>query len=264
MTLFGYTLLFLRNRKKLTLSALSEALGIGITTLENIESGYIVPETDLAQKIADYFGVTVGYMKGSVEMEMPPQSGDASDVRTPQRYVRLKPISLQVTENGDVIRCSAETGDVILPLPASDRSDYMAIQITDNSMVRYGAMAGSMLAVRQDPLKIRNGDLVLLLSDEGHTILRRYFRKGNDVLLRSDDDDLLPPIKLSDCDKTCRLIGTVVQIRTDIDADFLNRRSQNPPRLPVEILPPPDMKKQEGTGGIADYMYAYIFDKKEK
>lgn len=257
MTLFGYTLSFLRSRKKLSCAALSEALGIGKTTLENIESGYIVPEMDVATKIADYFGVTVAYMKGSVEFSVPPATGGEGSMRVPQRYVRLRPVTIQRLESGTEVRQAAEANEIILPLPAGDRSDYVAIEVTDNSMARYCATAGDLLVVREDALKIRNGDLVLLLSDDGHVIVRRYFRDGDGIVLRSDNDDLLPPIRLSDCDKTCRLIGTVVKIMIDTDAEFLERRAQNPPRLPAEILPPPDMTKQEGTGGIAEYMHIY-------
>jgi len=258
MTLFGYTLTFLRCRRKLSLAALSEALGIGQTTLRNIESGYIVPEMDVATKIADYFGVTVAYMKGSVSFSVPPLSEDADSLHTPQRYVRLRPVTVQRLDSGAEVHHSADANEIILPLPAGDRSDYIAIQVTDNSMARYCAMAGDFLVVREDALKIRNGDLVLLLSDDGHVIMRRYFRDGQGAILRSDNDDLLPPIRLSDCDKTCRLIGSVVKIMIDTDAAFLERRSQNPPRMPDEILPPPDMTKQEGTGGsLADYMHIY-------
>ncbi len=257
MTLFGYTLRFLRARRNLTLSALAKALGLGITTLENIESGYIQPEEALAKEIAAYFGVTVGYMKGSVEFSAPPTDADKETFSSPTRYVRLRPVSLSGPDMGTALRQGTPAEEIVLPLPASDRSEYIAVEVTDNSMARYRALSGDVLVVRDDALKIRSGDLVLLLTDEGHAILRRYFREGDEIVLRSDNDDLLPPIRLGDCDKTCRLVGTVVKIMIDTDAEFMERRAQNPPRLPDEILPPPDMEAQKGGEAAADYMYLY-------
>jgi len=93
MTLFGYTLRFLRGRNKLTLSELSRELDLGITTLENIEDGYIEPEEDAARRIADYFGVTVSYMKGSAELHLV-KSDETEAMHTPQRFVRLRPVVL--------------------------------------------------------------------------------------------------------------------------------------------------------------------------
>ncbi|MBE7024705.1 MAG: helix-turn-helix domain-containing protein [Ruminococcaceae bacterium] len=257
MTVFGYTLRFLRKKNNLTLDALSEALGIGEMTLANIENGYIQPEEETAGRLADFFGVTVHYMKGCVELTVTDAETDAA--HTPRRFVRLRPIPMSFSESEAEARQVLPEQEIILPLPAGDRSEYIAVQVTDNSMLRYRVMAGDTLVVRQDPLRIRNGDLVLLISDAGHTILRRYFREGSTVLLRSDAEDLLPPIRLADCDKTCRLIGTVVQIRIDVTGAFAHRRAQNPPELPEEILPPPDMEKQEGSGSMAAFMHDYGF-----
>lgn len=257
-TIFGYTLRFLRQRKNVTLAALSEAVGLGVTTLENIESGYILPPAAAEEKLAAYFGVTVSYMNGTAEMVVPPCAVDGEEVHTPQRYVRLRPITLGREGNGKEVRGHTEAADVILPLPQSDRSTYIAVQVTDNSMMRYRAEAGDILVVREDVHKIRNGDLVLLLADSGHTLLRRYFREDGDVILKSDDDDLLPPIRLYECDETYRLIGTVIRIIIEVDAAFLKRRAQNPPLNPEEILPP-RIESLKGSGGIAEYMHEYTF-----
>ncbi len=258
MTLFGYTLRFLRAKKELSCEELGKALGIGPATLENIENGYIDPEDSLAEKIAAYFGVTVGYMQGSVEVMMPPEKAEEDALLSPTRYVRLRPFSFQSSEDGKALRQSPVPAEIVLPLPAGDKSTYIAVQVTDNSMSRYRIFAGDYLVVRDDAMKIRQGDLVLLLSKDGNAIVRLYHREGDTILLRSDMDDLLPPVRLSDCDASCRLVGTVVKIMVDVDADFIKRRSQNPPLLPEELLPPPDMEKQEGTkNALAEYMHIY-------
>lgn len=263
MTLFGYTLRFLRGRKNLTLPALSRCLGIGVTTLENIENGYIQPEEDAARRIADYFGVTVAYMKGCAELTLP-KNGEENAVHTPQRLVRLRPVALPFPDSETEIRQGGPPAEIILPLPAGDRSDYVAVRATNNSMTRYRVMAGDTLIVQQDPLQIRDGDLVLLCSEDGQTILRRYFRRGEDVLLQNDEDDMMPPIRLSACDKTLRLVGRVAHIWIDTDGAFARRQAQNPPLLPEEILPPPDLDALEGSDGLAAYKFDYGFGEKKK
>ncbi len=263
MTLFGYTLRFLRSRRNISLSALSHSLQIGETTLANIESGYISPEDTTAKQIADFFGVTVAYMKGSVEFTLPGAREADGSVHSPQRFVRLRPVALPLDDSGNGLGQSVSEQEIILPLPAGDRSAYIAVKVTDNTMVRYRAMAGDTLIVRQDPLQIRDGELVLLLTDAGQTVLRRYFREGDTVMLRSDEDDLEPPVRLSDCDSSCRLVGSVMHIWIDTDGAFAHRRAQNPPLLPDEILPPPNMEAQTGNrGSLAAYKFDYGFGKK--
>lgn len=258
MTVFGYTLRFLRKKNNMTISALSGATGIGEISLTNIENGYIKPQDEIAKRLAAFFDVTVPYMMGYAECDVVDTETDA--LQTPRRFVRLRPLPMSFSETEGALWQAKPEQEIILPLPSSDHSTYVAVQVTDNSMARYRVMAGDTLVVRQDPLKIRNGDLVLLLSDAGNVILRRYFYENGQVILRSDADDLLPPIYLADCDKTCRLVGSVVQIRIDVTSSFTHKRAQNPPELPEEILPPADMEKQEGHGSMA-YMHSYSFGK---
>ena len=65
MTIFGKTLLFLREKDHVTKETLAEAVGMPLSMIENLESGYIEPDAETATKIAKYFGVTAGYMRGS-------------------------------------------------------------------------------------------------------------------------------------------------------------------------------------------------------
>ncbi len=65
MTIFGKTLQFLRDKDGVTAEKLAEAIGIQVSMIENLENGYIEPDTETASLIAKYFGVTVGYMRGS-------------------------------------------------------------------------------------------------------------------------------------------------------------------------------------------------------
>ncbi len=235
MTLFGYTQRDLRRRKNVSLEALGEAVGLGVATLENIESGYILPSEAAAKKIAAYFGVTVGYMRGSVEISLEMADGEMPAAGSPERFVKLRPVSVDIFGDGAPMQEPEAVRDIILPLPATDRSTYMAVRWGDNSMTRYRIEAGDILVVREDAFSVRNGDLVLVKTEDARTVLRRYFREGGEITLRSDDDDLLLPISLRVCDANYRLLGVVTEILVEVDSAFLQRRAKNPP-LPAEEL----------------------------
>ncbi len=254
MTLFGYTLRFLRSRERMSLSALAERLGLHEAVLRNIEDGYIEPEEAVAETIASFFHVTIGYMKGSVEVYVP----EENKASAPTRFVRLQPRPLDPKLCEENMLRAAETREVILPVPSVDRSEYMAVVATDNTMHRYCVMAGDILVVQNSAGGLRNGDLALLTTKLGQVILRRYFREGDEIVLRSDADDLLPPIRIGEKDRTCRIVGKVVEIIRKVDAAFLDLRAQNPPQMPEEILPPPQfpLEKEE-----EEAAYTYQFGK---
>ncbi len=238
MILFGYTLENLRRRKNISLAALSEAVGIGVTTLENLESGYIEPDADAAKRIADYFGVTVGYMKGSIDIVL---DDDASPkAGAPERIVKLRPVSARLFE-GETLRQDTPCRDILLPLPGGDRHNYIAVLWSDNSMTRYRIEAGDILVVREYSGEIRSGDMVLFCDPTKKVMLRRYWREGNTVTLRSDADDLLLPIRMKLPDSQYTIIGVVTEILIKVNDDFLYRHFQNPPLPSVErpdIAPP--------------------------
>lgn len=252
MTLFGYTLRFLRVREKMSLSALAERLGLHETVLRNIEEGYIEPEEAVAEAVAAFFHVTTGYMKGSVEVLVP----EENKASTPTRFVRLQPRPLDPKLSEENILRAAETREVILPVPTGDRSEYMAVVATDNTMHRYCVMAGDILVVQNNAGGLRDGDLALLTTKMGQVILRRYFWENGEIVLRSDADDLLPPIRLRPTDRTCRIVGKVVEIIRKVDAAFLDMRAQNPPQMPEEILPPPQFPLPEEKEEVG---YTYQF-----
>lgn len=57
----------LRNDKGETLSALSKQVGISQPTLSRYESGERKPKYEQLEKLADYFGVSVPYLRGEID-----------------------------------------------------------------------------------------------------------------------------------------------------------------------------------------------------
>lgn len=53
---------FLRERKKLTQTAISKALGVNPSTYNAWETGQNIPRDEMKVKIADFYGLSVGYI----------------------------------------------------------------------------------------------------------------------------------------------------------------------------------------------------------
>lgn len=99
----------LRMERGISRPALSAALGFPKTAMEKFETGRQTPTQDQQRKLADYFGVTLPYLRGESD---DPAEGDSwlsgnvpaeEPVRTPAAPpVSKKPRPAAVQENGAV------------------------------------------------------------------------------------------------------------------------------------------------------------------
>lgn len=60
----------LRNQRKLTLDDIEAKTGIKRGTYSNYENGKTEPKLEVWQKLADYFGTSVSYIRGDLDTEM--------------------------------------------------------------------------------------------------------------------------------------------------------------------------------------------------
>lgn len=58
----GENLKYLRKRKGITQTALAKELGVPVNTYNAWEKGVNIPRDDKKKDIADYYGLTVGYI----------------------------------------------------------------------------------------------------------------------------------------------------------------------------------------------------------
>ena len=98
----------LRVERGLSRPALSAALGFPKTAMEKFETGRQTPTQDQQRKLADYFGVTLPYLRGESD---DPSEGDSwlsgnvpaeEPVRAPAAPVQKKPRPAAVQEDGAV------------------------------------------------------------------------------------------------------------------------------------------------------------------
>ncbi|MDB6253656.1 helix-turn-helix domain-containing protein [Lactobacillus amylovorus] len=61
----------LREKNNLTLKGLGKKVGLADNTLSQYETGKRHPKFEIWQKLADFFGVSVPYLQGYVEINIP-------------------------------------------------------------------------------------------------------------------------------------------------------------------------------------------------
>lgn len=97
----------LRTERGISRPALSAALGFPKTAIEKFETGRQTPTQDQQKKLADYFGVSLFYLRGESDdptrMDTWLNGGDVpDDGPAPQPVVRSKPRPAAVQEDGAV------------------------------------------------------------------------------------------------------------------------------------------------------------------
>ena len=78
----------LRTAKGMSQRELSEAIGFSHATISRIEAGDRKISTPQARAIADFFGVTIGYLLGVDESPYPTEAPEVTDEEVENRYFR--------------------------------------------------------------------------------------------------------------------------------------------------------------------------------
>lgn len=136
----------LRTGRGLSCPALSAALGFPRTAIEKFESGRQTPTQDQQRKLADYFGVTLPYLRGESD---DPAEGDGW-------------LAGGVPEE-EPVRAPAAPPAQKKPRPAAVQED--------------GAVFGALLKSPSFQALMRDAALEALRSPEGQQLLAKAIRK---------------------------------------------------------------------------------------
>ena len=98
MSTFSKRLKSLRKDKRLTQKQLGELLFIDDTSISKYENEKAMPENELLQRIADFFGVSVDYLLGRDENPNPTSS---PEMLTKKEKLNIEKEALQMIENID-------------------------------------------------------------------------------------------------------------------------------------------------------------------
>ena len=205
MGILAVNISLLRKRIGITTQQLAQRLNVGVTTVNNLETGYITaPSEKLLEDLAIVFDTTVDGLLGKTHL----------DIAERARMV-------YVVESIDAKRPFVEhekiIGSVFIDRDKLRGYDYFGLKVNDNAMANRRILAGDIVIVRKDcPLK--NDDIIVAAVKESDTAMVRTYYKTNDkiVLKAANDSGLYGDITL-DCEKdSFNLIGKVIKCEFDL------------------------------------------------
>ena len=170
----------LRKNAGLTQKQLATRIGVGTTTINNIESGYITsPAPNIIDALASAFNT--------------------------DSYSLMNHLSIDVGERAKLVHVVSSISskkpfveiDKIVETAFLDREElygfeYLGIKMPDNSMVMEAIKEGASVIVRKDAV-VQNGDIIAAVHNENDAIIRLYYKDGDKVILKSAGNSALYP-----------------------------------------------------------------------
>ncbi len=205
MNILAVNVSLLRKRTGLSTNQLAKRLGVGNTTVNNLETGYLTsPSEKLLCDLAIVFDTTVDGLLGRAPLDVAERA-------------RMVYVVDSVSATSTLVEYDKIIGSVFIDRDKLRGYEYFGLLTKDNSMANRRILAGDIVIVRCDcPLK--NNDIVAVLKKAGgETILRSYFKKGKKIILKAESDSYLyKDIILEDGDNRFKVIGKVVKCEFEL------------------------------------------------
>ncbi len=188
----------LRKNAGLTQKQLATRIGVGATTINNIESGYVTsPAPNIIDALAAAFNT--------------------------DSYSLLNRLSIDVGERAKLVHVVSSISskkpfveiDKIVETVFLDRADlhgyeYMGLKMPDNSMVMEAIKEGASVIIRKDAI-VQNGDIIAAVYKETDAVVRTYYKDGNTVVLKSaGNPELYPDIVINLEKDHFQIVGKVI------------------------------------------------------
>ena len=186
---------------------LAKKIGIPSASVTNWKNGRMPHETTLI-KIADYFGVSVAYLKGETEEKKPLPASNLTPL--PQRGMRIIPVYETVSAG-----FGAQAEDHVIDylpcfiLSESEAEDSIGIKVKGDSMYPKIEDGDIIRVVKQN--SVESGQIaVVLVDDEGFVKRVTY---GHGFVELQSINPLYPPMRFEGTEaERVRVIGLVRQI----------------------------------------------------
>jgi len=188
----------LRKNSGISQEQLAKRVGVGTTTINNIESGYLTsPGIKILEKIAETFFVTVDDLLHSIS----PDVGERSKMVHIVSSVSSKKPFLEVNKIVETTFIDRDEGR---------KFEYMGIKMPDKAMIEEAIKENANVIIRQKDT-IQNGDIVAAVYKDHDAVIRVYYREGNKVILKAaNSSGLYPDIVLGAVKDEFNPIGKVV------------------------------------------------------
>lgn len=197
MSMIGLHIRKIRKNSGLTLESFAKVLDVGITTVKNIETGYLpAPDMKFIEKVCEVFAVSVEELTNSVS----PCVGESSKIVHIAEYISCEKPFLQP--------------ELVVDSLFLNRDDlrgyeYVGIKMKDMSMIDAHICPGDNVIIRIGDA-VTNGDKVACVFKGTDSIIRRVYMNGNEVVLKANNaNGLYPDIRLDKEKDEFRIIGKV-------------------------------------------------------
>lgn len=198
MNLFGINVSLMRKRIGLTQKELAERVGVGETTIQNIETGYLSsPPQSLTEKLCTAFDTTCDGLLGLTPLDV----GERS---------RAIYVTDSISNDKPFLEIDKIVDTIFIDRDELRGYEYIGLRISDNAMEKSRICCGDTVLVRKDAI-VKNGDIVVAVYKDSDSVVRRYYKNSNQVILKSDDEKYYPDIILDTEMDRFVVIGKVVK-----------------------------------------------------
>lgn len=193
------------------------------STLSDWKRGVSSPKYDKLKKIADYFGVSVGYLKGETDIredfENDPdyfmsdeykslgmnaedfykfKQAEAEDAQRenslPSGAIPYVPVDTVLVPLVGSVNCGTplfadENIEEYIPTPTKDMltgEDYFWLRAKGDSMLNVGIREGDLLFIRKQS-DVDSGDIAVVSVDGDEATLKRVIKKENALILQPEN-----------------------------------------------------------------------------
>ena len=192
---------------KTSVYKVAKATGIAQSTFSDWKSGRSTPKTDKLKKIAEHFGVGLGYL---LDSEAYAQS-DISECSLPKPRNRIAIIG-EIRAGSPII-----TNETLIGYEYTDMQnteDYFYLKVRGDSMKNIGMVENSLVLFHKQQYA-ENGDVVACLVGGDSATVKRFYREHKQIKLIPENDDY-EPIELSTDDfesGDARILGVAVEVK---------------------------------------------------
>lgn len=181
MSVFSETLKTLIKRNNITEEEICEKLGISLTQLERLRSGYVKPDDATLSALSELFGVSTFYLKGSPAIAL--EVSEPGPGHVTSKYLSVPVVKMRAGAKA-VVRESDIIDRIILPMPKERDVDFVGIMVDSDDIDCPRVMKGDV-AIVMITNKLLDGDWVAVSEENGPVFFRKYSRMGPTVILTS-------------------------------------------------------------------------------
>ncbi len=202
--MFSERLKALRKERKLSQAALSAQLGVTQQAVGKWETGRSTPDPATVARLAALLGTTTDMLLG---VSPAPQ-----DFGGPVGAYMESPVPVVGSVRAGYGALAFEEDYGTEPAPVKDPENYFYLVVKGDSM-EPRIHDGDYALVRRQPT-LNNGDLGVMVFDEGEGTLKRYIRRGNAVILQPFNPDYPEKVIRGADLERLYIAGKVVETKT--------------------------------------------------